>query len=293
MAESQRKTNDRESVWFFRGEAPGTVAHLGALAVLQQECSFDCVVGVSGGALVGLFQAFGFSPEEILGVIRKELGPGLLACLPGGAYLNLLRLLRGKVAKRLPYYIPRSARLEDLTHPRLIITCTDLVEKKCVPIDRGSAVDAVVASISVPCLARPVIRGSMVLVDGGVADNCPCHVLQPAEIDVVVAVDATAIQPAAILPGRSPSLVQTLRGIWEVQQALPGHRSRRQADSGDPSGHFVAQLRRYFQSILGPACGGGASSRGSGSPAHQAVAPSEAGAVRLAGVALRQRARPR
>jgi NTE family protein len=200
------------------------------LAVLEREFSFDCVVGTSAGSLVGLFHALGYSSTEMIALMKKELGPGLLGFLPGGAYLHMLRLMRGQFASRLLRYVPHTVRLEDFSRPRLVATCTDLVTKQCVVLDHGSAASAVVASCSLPGVAIPVLNGPMVLVDGGVVDNCPCHALREQNVDVIVAVDASGVRPTSIRSGRTPGLAQTLLGIWEAQRASQPARPDSRAD---------------------------------------------------------------
>ncbi len=201
------------------GGGARAAAHLGVLAVLEREFSFDCVVGTSAGSLAGLFHTLGYTSAEMTALVKKELGPGLMRFLPGGAYLNTLRLMRGRLASRLLRYVPHSVRLEDFSHPRLLVTCTDLVTKRCVVLDHGSAASAVVASCGLPGVATPVLNGPMVLVDGGVVDNCPCQVLCGRNLDLIVAVDASGVRPTAIRPGCAPGLVKTLRASWEAQQA--------------------------------------------------------------------------
>ena len=192
---------DRELGWFF--PAGGLAPRL----------TWECLPSSSGssrstawselsaGSLAGLFHTLGYTSAEMTALVKKELGPGLMRFLPGGAYLNTLRLMRGRLASRLLRYVPHSVRLEDFSHPRLLVTCTDLVTKRCVVLDHGSAADAVVASCGLPGVATPVLNGPMVLVDGGVVDNCPCQVLCGRNLDLIVAVNASGVRRTAIRPG--------------------------------------------------------------------------------------------
>jgi NTE family protein len=129
-------------------------------------------------------------------------------------------MVRGRLESRILCYASHRVRLEDFSRPRLIATCTDLVTKRCVALDHGSAPSAVAASCTLPGVATPVLDGSMVLVDGGVVDNCPCHVLRKQNVDVIVAVDVSGIRPTPIRSGHTPGLVQTLLGCWQAQRAL-------------------------------------------------------------------------
>ena len=61
----------------------------------------------SSGALIGLLAVLGYSPHEMIGMVRRELYSRPLSPIPGGKYLNMLRMLRGgHLARRLRRYCP-------------------------------------------------------------------------------------------------------------------------------------------------------------------------------------------
>jgi predicted acylesterase/phospholipase RssA len=53
-----------------------------------------CIVGASAGALIGLLAVMGYSLQEMMGMVRRELYCRSLSLVPGGKYLNVFRLLR-------------------------------------------------------------------------------------------------------------------------------------------------------------------------------------------------------
>jgi NTE family protein len=161
----------------------------------------------------------GFSIEEMALTAKRALKPGLLAYLPKGSYLNLMRLLRGRLAKRLRRHISPHLRLEQISEPRLLVTCTDLVSRSCVVLDSGNAIDAVIASCSLPGFAPPKLLGGMVLVDGGVASVCPMHVLEDYDLDLAIGVDVTQPRRTRLPPRRKPNLADTLERSFEVRRS--------------------------------------------------------------------------
>ncbi len=67
------------------GGAARAVTCLGVLDVLARLVSPSYVIGKSAGALIGLMLALGYSPQEMVSLLKKELSPRLLRLLPGGS----------------------------------------------------------------------------------------------------------------------------------------------------------------------------------------------------------------
>ena len=72
----------------------------------------------------------------------------------------------------------------------------DLVSGKQVIRDRGDAVRAVVESINVPMISRPILADGMALVDGGVLNNLPADVLAERGASFVIGIDVATRMPA-------------------------------------------------------------------------------------------------
>ncbi|HPC47118.1 MAG TPA: patatin-like phospholipase family protein, partial [Deltaproteobacteria bacterium] len=64
---------------------------------------------------------------------------------------------------------------------------TDLLTGETVAIDTGPLVDAVMASIAIPGIFRPVVHMGRLLTDGGVADPLPIDVLKMYRPDITIA----------------------------------------------------------------------------------------------------------
>jgi predicted acylesterase/phospholipase RssA len=124
----------------------------------------------------------------VIGMVRREMYCRPLSAIPGGTYLNLFRLLRGgRLARRLRRYCPAGLRLESLS-PRLAIQCADLTSQSCVLLDKGPAVELVVASCSLPLFGKPYFHGNMVLADAWLMRNERARLHELLNVDLVVAV---------------------------------------------------------------------------------------------------------
>jgi predicted acylesterase/phospholipase RssA len=74
--------------------------------------------------------------------------------------------------------------------PRALFTVSaDLLSSRTIVHRRGSLVEAVGASMSIPGLAPPVARAGRLLVDGGVLNNLPVDLMADAHEGPVVAID--------------------------------------------------------------------------------------------------------
>ena len=82
-------------------------------------------------------------------------------------------------------------RLEQLSIPFHAIT-VDLVQVGTVVRRQGDAVHAILESINLPIVSRPILRDGMALVDGGVLNNLPADVLAESGVDFVVGVDVSS-----------------------------------------------------------------------------------------------------
>ncbi|MCA9267815.1 MAG: hypothetical protein KDA41_05065, partial [Planctomycetales bacterium] len=156
---------------------------------------------------------------------KAELMPSWwLRRLPGGAYLHMARLLGSRgISRRISHYIGHDCLLEQLPKP-LFITATDIVSGELVVQDRGCAVTALMASMCLPGLARPIAGEDRILVDGGVLNNLPGEVLRARGADIVIGVDISG-DGASHGRAKSPGLLKTLSRCWDLM-----HTHRREAE---------------------------------------------------------------
>ena len=203
------------------GGAARGLAHLGALRALDREgIHFDLVAGTSSGALMGLAYCGGWRPDVALEELKKVLTPArFFRALPGGLRWYLWSNFRRAAWESMLRPYLGDTRLEQLPLP-LYVLAVDLIAGAQVVRDRGDAIDAIMESINLPYLSRPIMRDQMALVDGGVLNNLPGDVLPERGADFVVGIDVVAKLPAQFagrLGRKRPGILETLLRVTEVQ----------------------------------------------------------------------------
>lgn len=196
-------------------------AHIGALKACE-EAGFepDLIVGSSMGAVIGGLYSAGYSAADIERVAVSTDWSGLFLDRPSRRSLFLsqkesrsrhilavgfdgwrpavpLALASGQslsnlfldLTQRAPYQPWNS--FDDLKIPFRALA-TDLNRGRLVIFERGDLGEVMRASISMPLLFTPYRMDSLLLVDGGVADNLPVHVARELGASYIVAVDATS-----------------------------------------------------------------------------------------------------
>ena len=163
------RSRQRAALVLSGGGALG-VAHLGAVAVLQQRYEFDWFCGVSAGAIVAAGLAIGLPIEEVYARVKKTKILSLLFAPP---------LLRSSVfsSRKIEQKFRElfgDRRIEQLELP-LTIGATDLESGESVYLRSGSLVEALMATTAVPILFEPCLNQSVqrYLVDGGLSCNLP------------------------------------------------------------------------------------------------------------------------
>jgi NTE family protein len=81
--------------------------------------------------------------------------------------------------------------LEQLPIP-LSTVSVDLISGTQIVHDTGDVVQAVLESINLPFISRPILRDGMALIDGGVLNNLPGDLLPERGADFVVGIDIVA-----------------------------------------------------------------------------------------------------
>lgn len=203
------------------------MAHLGVLRALErEEIYFDLISGTSSGALMGISYAAGWSPQESLDEFTMMLTPPRRwRLLPWGQAWYLVTKFRTGAWDRMLRPYVGATTLEQMRIP-LMTVAVDLVTGREIVRDSGDAVNAVLESINLPLVSRPILRNGMALVDGGILNNLPVDVLLDRGADMVVAVDVVSQlehrfgpnTPHATTPKmRQPGLIATYLRVNEVQ----------------------------------------------------------------------------
>ena len=211
------------------------LAHVGVLRVLEENAvPIDYIAGCSIGAVVGGLYAGGMSPAEI----ERRLPE---------AYRKLIRWtvpftsiwsdagLRQVLRKAQP-----TAQFQHLAIPFAAIA-TDLASGHEVVLQDGLLWPAVQASVSVPGIFPPTVIAGRYLVDGGLVDPVPSHVVRAMGANIVVAVEltnsaaraertASPLRGSAKPGGRAPNLVEML---WRSNEIMQGEITARSAATAD------------------------------------------------------------
>ena len=193
-------------------------AHVGVIKVLEElEIPVDFIAGTSMGAIVGGLYASGMTAEELVRVIEEADWSALLTDRPPRAQRSFRRksddigflvdfdvgvdksglilptgFVQGQnleiALKRLTLPAASTEDFDKLPIPFRAVA-TDIVTGEAVILGSGDLATAMRASMSAPGIFRPVRYDGRTLVDGGVANNLPVHVVQEMGADVVIVVD--------------------------------------------------------------------------------------------------------
>jgi NTE family protein len=168
------------------------IAHIGVIEELTKSgYTITSVAGASMGALVGGIMAKGTLPEFtewLLSFTKVDVIKFMdLTIGPGG-------LIKGeKLMKVLEDYIG-DVNIEDLPIPFSCVAA-DLIGHKEFVFTKGSLIQAIRASSSIPTVFLPVSLDGMMLVDGGVLNPLPLDLVKRSNNDIVIAVNVNANIP--------------------------------------------------------------------------------------------------
>jgi predicted acylesterase/phospholipase RssA/CRP-like cAMP-binding protein len=238
------------------GGAKG-MAHWGVLRAFEQAgLSFDVMSGTSAGAMVGILYSAGMAPEQAIGNFVRDLKPSrLVRSLPNWPNWYLVAQYRRRAWDGLLRQYLHDWRLEQLPIPFHAVT-VDLVQVGTVVRSQGDAVHAILESINLPIVSKPILSEGMALVDGGVLNNLPADVLAENGVDYVVGVDVSShVRPE--FAGNRPNMptakmkdagvLDTLFRIFESQAHYLGKFRNRAVDfwiRPDVSGFGLAEFHR-------------------------------------------------
>jgi NTE family protein len=143
------------------------IAHLGVLHALEEiGIRPDIIAGVSAGAIVGALYSHGYSPKEILRMVRKVKFFSFLSisALSQPGFLSLQ-----SIEDMLKEYLPHNS-FDGLKIP-LTISATDVNEGETVYFSSGELIKPIIASACVPLVFSPVVFQGKTLVDGGIISS--------------------------------------------------------------------------------------------------------------------------
>ena len=168
------------------GAAKG-FAHIGVLKVLDKEkIPIDFIAGTSIGAFIGAIYASGISAKEfeelVLNLDRRKITSFFTPTIPYSG------LVEGRRITEFLKSIIGNPNIEDLKIPFAAIA-TDVMSGREVIMTKGSVVEAVRASISIPGIFTPCKCNEDFLVDGGLVNPLPVNCVRDMGADFVIAVN--------------------------------------------------------------------------------------------------------
>jgi len=170
------------------GGAARGLAHIGVLNILEKErVPIDLVAGTSIGAAVGSIYARSKNAALLKDKFIELSGSRLTRFLDPA--LPRTGLIKGrKISNELASFLGGNIKFSDLLIP-FACTATDIDTGEAVVFDRGSVVEAVRASISLPGIFTVARWRNRRLVDGGLANPVPVNLLREMGADFVIAVN--------------------------------------------------------------------------------------------------------
>ena len=150
------------------------IAHLGVIQALEEfDVPIHAISGTSAGAIVGVLYAYGFSPREILEMV-KAISPFQLLS-PALSWKGALSI--DVLVKFLQKHIPED-NFSALKMP-VYVAATNLQRGRIEFFSEGELYAPVAASSCVPVLFNPVEWRGSLYVDGGILNNLPVEPLDP------------------------------------------------------------------------------------------------------------------
>lgn len=154
------------------GGASRGIAHIGVIKALE-ELGFEirAISGVSAGALVGAFYCDGYTPEEMLRVVKsKEWLKYLRPAIPRLGFVSL------KEAEKYLNKMLSIRRIEE-AKKKLFIGALDIKSGKTFYFDSEDFVPILLGICALPGIFEPVRYKDYLLIDGGITNNLPVEPL--------------------------------------------------------------------------------------------------------------------
>ena len=199
------------------GNAPA-LAHVGVINILEKfKIPIDAVIGTSMGALVGGIYCAGKLKEfrkELLTRGKKE-AYGMLIAKP--STLGIIH--HGKVEQFLNQFI-KNVKISKMK-TSFACVALDLVSGKKIILDKGNLVPAILASVSIPGVFVPIMKGKKVMVDAGYFDPLPIDIakkLYPKYF--ILAADVRHKKQELVKSGRIPNIINTFYRLIQISETL-------------------------------------------------------------------------
>lgn len=172
------------------GGAKGLV-HIGVIKALEEaNIPIDFIAGTSMGALVGGWYAATGNIRFLENIFLKIKKGDLISHSPA-KNIDSRQLFKGESFSKFLTEILGDKEIERCSLPFRAVA-TDVENGQEVILSSGSLVDAILASIALPIVFKPVKIGQRLLMDGGVANPVPADVVRQMGAECVIAVDISS-----------------------------------------------------------------------------------------------------
>ena len=193
------------------------LAHIGAIEALEERgYTITSVAGCSMGSIIAGMYAAGQLKEAKEWFLKVDMQ--LIWRMIDFNLLSTNSIVKGKrIIEELQKVVP-DRPIEDLNIPCAIVA-SDMINTDEVVFRKGSLFEAVRASISIPLFFEPVQIGQRLLIDGGILNPLPLHLVPRTEGDILVAMDISGKDSMVLQPKPEPLNVEgklaelTSRGI--------------------------------------------------------------------------------
>ncbi len=168
------------------------LAHIGVLKVLEEyQIPVDIVTGASMGAFIGGAFASGIKvsvmEELTLDADWKMTTRMFFPTISSSGFAD------GKRIKGFLKKVIGNRNIEELDR-KFACVATDILTGEEIVIDRGSLIEAIRASISIPTILTPVLHGNRFLADGGIVNPVPVDLARRMGADIVIAVNVIPLK---------------------------------------------------------------------------------------------------
>ncbi len=177
-------------------------AHLGVIRALNEAgVPIDMIGGASVGAVIASGYAMGWDIERMIEEVREIFVNNRLL---NDYTFPVVSLFRCRNLDRVIQKGYGNTTIEDLWLNYFCVS-SDLSTAELVIHNRESLWKAVRASVSYPGITVPVVRGTHLLVDGGVLNNLPVDIMRNLSRGKIIAVDVSAEEDLTIHIPEIPS----------------------------------------------------------------------------------------
>lgn len=196
-------------------------AHVGVLQALEEHGIYPAFLsGTSMGAIIGTIYAAGFTPDDMLQLIRQDKLYKITKLMtfrrgfPHSGF-STHSMLRSLIREMIPHN--SFEQLERKMH----ICVTNLTTGEWEIKDSGKDLDKwVAASASIPGVFEAVRHRNAFYVDGGILNNLPTNALM-SKCNTVFAVDVMPLAKPDELKRPTDSITASVRAMLH-QNSLPG-----------------------------------------------------------------------